>query len=241
MGGREKKSVRDERYRENALAVADTVRTALKTAIEIGVPATAWAWTFWRVPWAWIGKPDADSLLSSHRNKATGVYSDPPFDPLTYNGFLGASRANLIEHIFKGEAITRFPAGEGDRVKLGGTEYKVTPFTDSLLFAARSELRDDLTVSLLPMFVLAIAPTEIGTVEKAAVGAAWYAGNWLAIELARFVPKTIKVRWLSKDGSEFAVRDVLVYELDWLDRIAFSAQAPLLAHVLVRALQPGTD
>jgi len=214
--GTEPKYRRDDRYRENMLAAAETAKIALKTAVEVGVPLATFAWTFWRIPWAWIGKPDADWL---HGQKRAGFNSEPLFDPLSYTGTL---------------------PGMGDRVTLGGTEYKVTPFSDNLLFAARTELRDDLIVALGPLFVLAIAPVEVGVVEKGGIATAWGAAQILSVELARFVPKTIAVRWLL-EGIEVAKRNVLVYELDWLDRLAFSAQAPLLANLLVRSLQPGTD
>ena len=220
MGGREKKSVRDERYRENALALADTVRIALKTAVDIGVPATAWAWTFWRVPWAWVGKPDADKLLMLSRTFGEFNRFDPPVNFLSYNGAL---------------------PGMGDRIKISGTEYKVVPYTENLLSAARTELRDDLIVAVGPLFVLAIAPTEIGVAEKTAIGVTWAAAQLAAVELARFVPKTILIRHLKKGDELVQTIPLTVYELDWLDRIAFSAQAPLLAHILIRAFQPGTD
>jgi len=229
VGGRERKSVRDERYRENALAVADTVRTALKTAVEIGVPATAWAWTFWRVPWAHIGKNSADGLLNVTLNWPGAHFYTPTraagkefqFDPLAYNGGL---------------------PGMGDRVKVDGTEYKVTPYSDNLLFAARTELRDDILVAVGPLFVLAIAPTEIGIAEKTAIGVTWAAAQFAAVELAKTT--YFKAPWeaWTGDGMALAGRGTLEYlSFDWLDRIAFSAQAPLLAHILVRSLQPGAD
>jgi len=218
--GTEPKYRRDDRYRENMLAAAETAKIALKTAVEVGVPLATFAWTFWRVPWAWIGKPDADSLWLSHQNRGPGVHSEPSFDPLAYTGTL---------------------PGMGDRVTIAGTEYKVTPFTDNLLFAARTELRDDLLVALGPLFTLAIAPVEVGVAEKGAVLTAWGVAQFGAVELARFVPKTIRVRWLTVDGNELARREVLVFEMDWLDRLAFSAQAPLLAHLLVQNLRPGQD
>jgi len=234
MGGREKKSTRDERYRENTLALADTVRIALKTAIDIGVPATAWAWTFWRVPWAHIGKNSADGMLNVTLNWPGAHFYTPTraagkefqFDPLAYNGAMPGLGSS----------------GIGDLVKVDGTEYKVTPYSDNLLYAARTELRDDILVALGPLFVLAIAPAEIGTAEKAAVGLVWTAAQFAAIELARTT--YLKAPWeaWTGDGKARAGLGTLEYlSFDWLDRIAFSAQAPLLAHVLVRALQPGTD
>ena len=214
--GTEPKFKMNERWRENFRAAADIVKTLAETAVRVGVPLAAFAWVYSRVPTAWVSKIDVDSMRSAI---VVGKHWEPAFDSLQYNGSLPA-------------VWPLTGPGVGDRVKIGSTEFKVTPFTNNLLFAARTEYRDDLIVALGPIFGLAVAQVEVGTVEKGVISASFILGELLAVELARFEPAALRVNLVRDDTGQIERSYVVqTYSLGILDKLAFAAQAPLLAHI----------
>jgi len=215
----EPKARRDERWRENVVAATEGAENIVRSVVRYGAPLAAFAWAFWRIPFAWVGKLDAD-LIVSVRNAWPGCRFYTPQRE-------GGQEVRVD--------VTKYDStlpGIGDRL-IFGSEYKVTPFTDKLLWAARTELRDDVTVALGPFMILFTAGTEIGVVEKAAVLTTFAAAQFAIVELMDFQPVDYPYEAWTRDGLAKVQKGTLhTYTLHWLDRFALAAQAPLLAHAI---------